>query len=458
VTDLYIDQASRDLPLPTLKRMFRDKGAERLFFKRLAPNDNSKNQLYVGGSVEDTRCIPTGEWKTHVGTSTKSGNTQPLTILIAPMDFTWVDANGVESKAPSTQMILYPQYGREYRVSGFLAGAPQRPSTLMDSKKRGREVGRVLLLAVAPGGRIFAYLATSDSAIARAVNDETPLRTMGVLTEITLPGGVSIATRAELLQALGDVHRRGWVSSRMLDAAGGDRPCNGPQCIGQTLLAELGVAADGRAAPDYRGWEIKAYTTRSFQSRASARVTLMTPEPTGGYYVTDGKRAFLQRYGAPSVKEAHKVYFVGQHRVGVRNSARRTTLQLVGYEPATGQFDAAGGLRLIDDAGHIAAEWNYAGLIDHWRRKHSLAAFVPALKRVDKSAEFAYGPRVHLGEGATEANLFNALASGSVIYDPGIRWDTLSETGLKARSQFRVLVPRALAEIYLRASVDVAVA
>ena len=54
--------------------------------------------------------------------------------------------------------------------------------------------------------------------------------------------------------------------------------------------------------------------------------------------------------------------------------------------------------------------------------------------------EYSYGARVELCEGTDVLLLLQALASGSVYYDPGIkmeRADTLSPA-IKRRSQFRV--------------------
>lgn len=47
-----------ELQLESVVRMMRDAGAARLYFKRLAPNDNSRNQVYLGGSFEAINALP----------------------------------------------------------------------------------------------------------------------------------------------------------------------------------------------------------------------------------------------------------------------------------------------------------------------------------------------------------------------------------------------------------------
>src|SRR3546814_10709373 len=74
----------------------------------------------------------------------------------------------------------------------------------------------------------------------------------------------------------------------------------GPQRRWFTLEAELGITPNGYAEPDFMGWEIKQYGVRDFVSfRPKSPVTLMTPEPTGGVYRTEGVAAFMKRFGYP---------------------------------------------------------------------------------------------------------------------------------------------------------------
>jgi len=454
--DLYVDAATRRMSLETLKQMFLQNGSQRLYYKSLAPNDNSKNQLYIGGTVEDTRPIPTppGAWKQVLGKSKKGGAAHARYILQASVNLSWLKPDGGVCPAPETKMILYPQYNNEhgeFRLSGFLQGAQDRPSSLLNAAQRGREPGRLMLFGTNALGAVLAFIAPADSRVAREVAVTASLARVGVLEELPLPLATpSVATREELLLALGAVTRLGWTDSKLLNARTGIRPCRGPQCIGQTLLAELRVPADGRAAPDYRGWEVKAYTVRSFASRASCRVTLMTPEPTGGYYAEYGVAEFLAEYGSPTAANANKIYFEGQHRIGIPNAKRKTTLTVAGYDSEKRAIsDASGGIRLLDAHGKVAAEWGFAGLVEHWRNKHARAVFVPARSQKGPPQQYWYAPTVHLASGNPFARFMEALLMGFVIYDPGIRIETLHGIARqKARSQFRTTVPNCLSKLY----------
>lgn len=445
-TDLYIDAASREMSLEALKAMFIQNGCRRLYYKALAPNDNSKNQLYLGGTVEDTRPIPTphGAWKQVLGTSTKGQSTQARYILQAPVDLRWLKPDGSVSPAPETKMILYPQYNNErgeFRLSGFLEGATDRPSSLLNADRRGREPGRLMFFGTNDGAAVLCFMVPADARIAKEALGENSAGHVGVLEELKLTA-LAIATRTELLQALGLISRRGWVVSKLLNAKTGLRPCKGPQCVGQTLLAELQIPADGRAMADYRGWEVKAYTVKSFSSKASCRVTLMTPQPTGGDYVEYGVAEFLATYGAPSASDPKEIYFQGQHRVGIQNVKRRTTLTVAGYDRQRHAIsDASGGIRLIDTTGNIAAEWGFAALVEHWREKHARAVFVPSRARSGPPQEYSYSDKVHLGIGNPFSLFMESLIDGFVIYDPGIRLK-------KPRSQFRTSVPSCLTKLY----------
>jgi len=453
VTDLYTDPATAALSLADLKALFVAAGARRLYIKRLAPNDTSKQQIYVGGSPEETRPIPTGAWKSVKGTSKKGEANADRYILSAPVFFHWLRPDGVAVATKETSIIMYPQYGAqgEYRLSGFLSGAPDRPSTLLNESKRGREPGRILFFGVPEDrSRVLAFLVPGTSRIAREIEDDEPIDKSGVLEELDLSGSKHlVASEEELLLTLGDIHRRSWLNSTILKAAG-PAPCSGPQCIGQTLLAAMGVPADGRAAPDYRGWEVKAYTVKKHASRASAKVTLMTPEPTGGYYAAHGAEAFLRKYGSPS-KDPAKIYFEGAHKFGVRHHKRGTVISLEGYDPVSRRIvDASGGIRLRDTAGAIAAEWGFGGLVEHWRNKHARAVFVPAVARAGPPRQFWYSDKVHLGVGNPFEMFMDSMVAGQIFYDPGIRYDTTPgvKIPLKNRNQFRLMVPRELASLY----------
>ena len=49
--------------LQNLKSLFIDNGCTKIYIKKLSPNDNSKNQVYFGGSFEILNILPISEIK-----------------------------------------------------------------------------------------------------------------------------------------------------------------------------------------------------------------------------------------------------------------------------------------------------------------------------------------------------------------------------------------------------------
>ena len=47
--------------LQNLKSLFIDNGCTKIYIKKLSPNDNSKNQVYFGGSFEILNILPISE-------------------------------------------------------------------------------------------------------------------------------------------------------------------------------------------------------------------------------------------------------------------------------------------------------------------------------------------------------------------------------------------------------------
>jgi hypothetical protein len=129
-------------------------GATRFYWKPLAPNDNSKNQIYLGGDFAVLNTIPS---ETPYPAESRTHRTP---IFKAPVWLEWLDVDGRPNRAPGAQFILYPQYP-EIRLSGFLRGANRAPSDVLTS----RAAGRVLVLGVVPSGRVIGFAAFADSPI-----------------------------------------------------------------------------------------------------------------------------------------------------------------------------------------------------------------------------------------------------------------------------------------------------
>jgi hypothetical protein len=219
---------------------------------------------------------------------------------------------------------------------------------------------------------------------------------------------------------------------------------------GLTLEAVLGVAANSDAEPDYLGTELKSLMVKDFcRLPGSKAVTVMTPNPQGGYFATAGLEAFVRRYGYPDQGgEEDRLNFGGVFRVGERSNRTGLTLTLEGFEPSDNSIggkitDLSGGaIRLVDDDGRVAAAWPFPKLLSHWERKHASAAYVPAQRRKDPSGalEFRYSDRVWLGTGTDFIRFLACVASGVVYQDPAhsLKAESSAHPKTHSRSQFRI--------------------
>ena len=210
-----------------------------------------------------------------------------------------------------------------------------------------------------------------------------------------------------------------------------------------SFQTELGIPRNSDSKPDFDGWEVKAGLVDNYAKLATSKaVTLMTPEPNGGYYVTEGVEAFVRKFGyVDRMGRENRMNFGGVFRAGVRNGLTGLTMHLPGFDIASGKItDADGVLQLVDDGGVVAASWTFGKLMNHWNGKHAQAVYVPAEGRVEPARAYRYGPRVRMGEGTDFLLLLRAFGCGAAYYDPGIKLEKVSTASPepKKRSQFRI--------------------
>ena len=419
-----------------MKKAMQVHGVQRLYAKVLSPNDNSKNQVYFGQGFSSINILPVSEIEAHPETAKPQ--------FKAKVSFSWLSEDGALSRAPGAQLILYPQYP-EVRFSGFLAGCEHPPSDLMAS----RDEGRVLFLGVTADTRIVGYVAPRDSIIAQELPQADLFSTIGVFLQIELDPEENY--RDLLLETLAGIHSKGWIDSRRLLSDGSSVPCNAPQCGGYTLEAEFGITPNGISKPDFWGWELKQYGVSSFSNLDSGVVTLMTPEPTGGYYKEKGAEKFVRKYGYHDLRgRPDRLNFGGVHRYGCRASRTGLTLTLIGYNKDAHRIESPhGGLALIDSQDDCAAIWHYSSLLKLWNKKHARAAYVPSITRSSPNPQYMYGPSVYLGIGTEFLRFLRAVSECVVYYDPGIKLEQEASAHplLKRRSQFRIK-PRQLHALY----------
>ena len=292
---------------------------------------------------------------------------------------------------------------------------------------------------------MLGFLAAHDSQLAAEYLASLPADGDGVLRTLTLPAiGDS---KSKLIAKLRRIHTLGWITSKRLNREGNIVTCEAPQCGGYTLEAELNIIPNGRAEPDYLGWEVKAHTVPDFVRPPTAgSITLMTPNPNGGYYKEHGAADFLRRYGYPDTQgRDDRINFGGVHRAGipVNNVSKGGIVSVLTVDSYDRAHDTVTdpdtcGVSLRTDTGDVIARWDYAGLLSHWQKKHENAAYVPMIKG-ESPLRYSYGPKVRLGEKTSIRHFLRAISDGVIVYDPAPKLENAStEPRTKERHQFRI--------------------
>lgn len=412
--------------------IMKSEGATKFYAKKLAPNDNSKNQVYLGGNFSALNIVPHGD----IFFDDKDMAGSKRDRAKAKVKFFWVDESG-RHHAPHTQLVLYPKYP-EIRMSGFLLGCSGAPSDVMTV----RDEGRILVLGATPAGDVLGFSCFADHPIASAIHNADELDETGVFVELPTSGSEKTSKQI-LIDTLTGIYSKHWIPSQKLSSVGEKMPYRARNGGGYTLEAELGISPNGYSEPDFLGWEIKQYGVADFvKFRPKSPVTLLTPEPSQGIYRDGGIREFMSKfaYADKSGKE-DRFNFGGIYSHG--KAAHKDTglrLELSGYDFSKGKItDIDGGLILLSEDGELAAKWPFTGMMEHWNRKHAQAAYIPSLFR-NPPPEYSFGPRVLLCE-KTDFGLFlRAVANGVVYYDPAIKIEEASSTAprIKKRNQFRI--------------------
>jgi MvaI/BcnI restriction endonuclease family len=417
--------------LRQLTALMREQGTHTLVYKRLAPNDNSKNQVYLGGNFSALQLLPFGGVQ-----ADESRKDSKRNRFKADLSFYWLSANGHTYEAPDARLILYPKYP-EVRMSGFLKGAEFAPSAYLTC----RDEGRVLLMGITNDRNIIGHVVGPENPLARELE---PYDSGNVL-DVIFQDRTEQNTRQQLLARLKEVHDMGWVDSAKLDSEGILRTYRAQNGGGYTLEGLLGIPPNGINEPDYLGWEIKQHAAKPDKPLSGNAITLITPEPTGGIYKSRGVIDFVRMFGYPDTKDRDDRFnFGGIHKIGERQKRTGLTMQLAGFDSHAGKIvDIHGGITLLSDDGTEAAVWHYSSLLEKWNRKHAQAVYVPSQKREAGNNQYWYGHTVALGVGTDFGKFLDAMAAGSVYYDPGIKVEDMStKPKFKKRSQFRVRPPK----------------
>ncbi len=424
--------------LESVVTALRRAGCKQAFCKLLRANDNSKQQIYLSTDFAKLPPFPLGDVESVAGKSNKPGGVGKR-ILRAMPHFSWLNNNGIPERAPATKIIFYPQFP-EVRLSGFLLGCEAAPSQWM--KAESRLEGRILVVGVTQDRGLVACLVTPRSAAADELSllfEGKPKRDLFLELSLELPKLVD--SKQALLAKLLEIHQQGWIAGQMLGPDYSKQPYASKNSGGYTLEAECGILPNGKAEPDYLGWEIKQYkVTQCARFMVATRISVLTAEPDGGLYGQEGMQAFVRKYGYKNASKPDRLDFTGRHNAEELNAKTNLVLTVAGYDRQKQHItDADGGIHLLSGKdGEVAASWSFAKLTGHWQRKHNRAAYIPSRTRQEPKAHF-YCPVVRLAEGTVLGKYLDAIIDGHVFFDPGMKIENAStKPKTQRRSQFRI--------------------
>ncbi|WP_158505831.1 MvaI/BcnI family restriction endonuclease [Pseudarthrobacter enclensis] len=257
----------------------------------------------------------------------------------------------------------------------------------------------------------------------------------GKLAEISLRAD-DATSRDVLFDQLRLIHAKNWIESYRLRPDGSRDVCKGPNCHGVTLESELGITANGRAAPDYLDWEVKAHRVNHLNAHFSSRITLLTPNPDSGEARTADTTWLAQTYGKLS-PSGSRYDLSGIHRAGVLHEGTGLEFGLFGFDPVQQKIIDDGYLYLRDPGReNNLGRWSFSKLLTHWQTKHAKAVFVPCVAQGTDPDQFAFGTRIYVGEGTSFLRFLAGVSSGAVVLDPGLN-TKLANNVWKAHTRYQ---------------------
>ena len=381
------------------------RGAEQIYIKLLKPNNNSKNQIYVAGNFDVLQMFPMSEFSLSEGTSEKKK--QSSQIMKAQLPLYWISENG-EKICPArfATLILYPQYP-EIRISGILRGCELAPRQIINHKI----AGRILVLGVKRGAdpAIYAFALEPDANAAKEANALIKAGEFEEAGNEVLLRLLSHETPEDyIFNVLSNIDFNQAYDPFRLTITGDRIPTHDRNAPGYTLEGLLGIGANSVAGSDIGEWELKTIELKNYpMPNPSARVSLLTAEPDIGLYDSDFQ-AFMNKYATS--RTSSRLNFTGPWTIpkGVSKN-----LKLI-YNAADKEIQLRS-----ESSQELVAGWDLLGLVNHWKNKHQHAAFISYRKTEDARIQFS--PFIGLGQGAGLGRFLNAVQSGLLIYDPGVK-------------------------------------
>lgn len=417
-----------------LSQRLSDLGVKQVHIKYLSRNHNSKNQIAgLGSDLSALGHLHPSEVTMHQPTSRKPKAGPPIYRTFLP--WVWLSETGL-SPAPETKLIYYPQYP-ELRLSGFLDSSPNAPRELLAfssaPESRGQEDGRVLIFGSSSDQKVYAAVVSAYSPAAAYL---APFNSgLGKLVSLKL--GSEETSKDILFRELRAIHEKDQITAYRLHPDGSRSSCNAPNCHGVTLESELGIVANGLAQPDFLDWEIKAHRVKHLNSHLSSRITLLTPNPDSGEVKERGTTWLTQTYGNLSAT-GERWDLSGILKAGDLHEKTGLMFGMEGFDAETRKITSDGFLYLRDPATDTAlGQWSFAKLLTHWQTKHAKAVFVPCVMHSEKPRVYQYGTKVHVGEGTSFIHFLNAVATKSVVLDPGLNTKLQADGSWKAHTRYQ---------------------
>ena len=431
-----------------ISTLLKKHGCEKALLKKLAKNNNDKNQVYFHHDASLLNSVFDLEFSTRVKSKSKkdSGMHSGKRIQEAKFKkFSWISVHGRAHGVAHCKGILYHQYP-EVRLSGFKADDGQMPSSMsVDFTRAFPDQTRYLVIGANPEGAAFAIMVVSPLEKFEREFKSLPFMANSKICRFMRISSYSASEKLKriLTEKIGGKAIRGC----RLKPDGQTVPFTGTQVHGYTLEHELGISSNSDKGGDIFGIELKCFTRK--------KLTLFTPEPDGGLYA-ESFAQFMTRYGY--IKDA--VYrFTGLHRAGKVSEKTALTLEVVcipknskslhAYDPSKPIAHQLDQLRVIlkDEEDMIAASWSSDRLLNSWGVKHNEAVYVPASVSENADADDldnGYSKRVTFGQevlwckGTSLEHLIRALASGVIFLDPAPKYDPDNPKSNKRRSQWRI--------------------
>ncbi len=448
-----------------LKIVLSRHGATKAILKMLPKNANDKNQVYFSsdfGVLYNNFSLVFAD-RGISSSLTKAQSTPGSYIPEAVFEnFEWLRADDDPVRAKNVKAIIYTQYP-EARLSGFQTVENTIPRSLSVSfTKEYPESKRLLVLASVPGGGclgVVCYPVCEE--LEREFKALAGVERSKVCKLLTIEQNFSALLFEQLGALMGRPHR-----GCRLDAYGTTLPFTGTQVCGYTLEHALNLASNSARDGDIYGIELKTHT--------QPKVTLFTPEPDFGEYVTSFERCLTTR-GYEAAPGEWRI--TGVHRAGRRCPGSGLTLQVREYRvdrattrpgykpdwirddadqrkpfpydpatPLTAKLDSVEVVLLSDD-GTVVAGWSLERLMNNWGVKHNEVVYLSATKSdstdpVDLANGFLYSvsfaPRVLWCRGTSAEHLLTAINDGVIFLDPAPKFVKGDPAKNKRRSQWRV--------------------